>query len=451
MARAVAILFVSLAGTAFAADDNLDFIQQQAKGEKELPDGSALSMESHIDALAEQARSKAEDMATMMAKTTVEEAVGFDTSLTKGEKADDVAEILSKPEQVLDNMMQKSGELLKNFQNMREAARTNLEAQDRLFNQKLQAQRLENEAIAANNKAIKDHITDYERATKEKRRRVEELSAHNDKSRSVLQNMKDELATAQEFVNRSLDEIEVNSPDLLVLQELDDEDATSGNMKEHEQRIDAISAFGKKQQISLLEISGQEQAVPTVTESGHLIKGIATNLVELREEEKQGEANLKASFTERFKAEAGQRANLLKEQDTLNSTFQTFVILDNRLTDAVQHLQQTSDQIEADIRSAEHFSAGIGQKLTKAAAHSRPTSLLEGPSDTHAADATNGAEATQDADDAAKKAALAKKAADEAELTSSLSHDIEAELGHARQVNANAEADEQERLHQSPR
>lgn len=319
MARAIAVVLLFLPIAAANADDNLDLVQHTASAGKEP---------------------------------------GADAAV-------EAQDLFSRPNKVLDSMMETSGELMKNFQVMREAEHASLDAQDRMFSQKLEAQRLENEAIAARTKVLKEQIANYEHATQEKRRQAQELSAHNEKSRSILHNMQEKLNTAKEFVSRSLSEVEVDSPDLRVLQELNDEDAQLNSVKEREQNLDAISAFGTKH-ASLLESTGQriqrQSPSPKMAESGNLIKGIASSLAELQHEEQQGAERLKAAFMEKFKAEAAERSTLMKEQEILNGTLDSLVTLDSRLSGAVKHLQQTSDQLEANIHSAERFSVSIGGK-----------------------------------------------------------------------------------------
>merc|ERR1711924_485654 len=69
---------------------------------------------------------------------------------------------------------------------------------------------------------------------------------------------------------------------------------------------------------------------------------------------------LKASFVERFRAEAAQHASVLKEQTGLNATLDALVTLDKRLSTAVEYLQQGRDQLQTNLRSAECFSASMG-------------------------------------------------------------------------------------------
>jgi len=213
--------------------------------------------------------------------------------------------------------------------------------------------------------------------------KAEQFTKTNSIIRTELKSMQASIDLVQEFATSSLEKSDENTsqtPELLILSELELEDNTKKQEMAHKKSLEFISkkqADAKKSKsttlkaarsskaklLSLLQVSKKER--PTKHEEAkhadahELLATLAANLEQLMADQAEGQAALQASFEEERANLTTNSAALVEEWSTLNATRASRVVVESRLKVAVSHLTKTGKSLEKRRESLLSF----GRKL----------------------------------------------------------------------------------------
>jgi len=195
------------------------------------------------------------------------------------------------------------------------------------------------------------------------RENADVFTASNKKLRDDLQLIQANITLVQEFLIQSLDranESTTDTPELLILSELENEDNTKKQELAHKKSLERITK--KHEKLALLQLA-RPGAVKTKTNktagAQNILTELAGSLEKLMAEQAESEAALKEAFETEYEELSKTSETLVEEWDTLNTTRASKIEVETRLKLAVKHLEKTSKS----LRKRREALLAFGHKL----------------------------------------------------------------------------------------
>mmetsp|Transcript_14970 Transcript_14970/g.32911 ORF Transcript_14970/g.32911 Transcript_14970/m.32911 type:complete len:887 (+) Transcript_14970:72-2732(+) len=265
--------------------------------------------------------------------------------------------LLSSSSGVVDDISQKVAELREKIMAAQEQSLSMLRAKHAQYEANLTSLSVKIHSAELENEAIRDATAETKRSNHALVDRARNLTDDNHALRADLQQLRLNLSTAHEFIERALEGADDSKVEQLkVLRELEERHAASSATREQQRRMEEIAGAGG---FSLLAVSsaadphaGPEAAVGTLESS----------LAKLREEQSAGEDMLDAEFQEEYRKASERLGALLNEQSKLKSKQSTALSLHEDLQKAVIHLERVQATLFNQAKQLRLFSGSVGQR-----------------------------------------------------------------------------------------
>eukprot|EP00747_Dinoflagellata_sp_TGD_P029356 gnl/TRDRNA2_/TRDRNA2_133860_c0_seq2.p1 gnl/TRDRNA2_/TRDRNA2_133860_c0~~gnl/TRDRNA2_/TRDRNA2_133860_c0_seq2.p1 ORF type:complete len:436 (+),score=134.20 gnl/TRDRNA2_/TRDRNA2_133860_c0_seq2:53-1360(+) len=275
--------------------------------------------------------------------------------------------------------------------------------QKAVFEQRLRQQEQANLVVVAENKEVEKEIATLKKDNEGLRKHSRELQESNALARKELKSLQKSLALVTEFAKDSLVKTDdAKAKELVVLQqskgkgrrahrhilaqmesmdteepadsddlaahsddEQDDdqdqetaqEDEDTNGDDEEDVAASLLQLDSSDNQISALETvaanaMGTDLGSPTEppADPTGILKTLASGVANLAAQEKQSETKLKKMFVTDFQAGNRRHAALMQQQRSLNATRAGLENLQDRLDNAVTHLEHTQNHLQQDLR-----------------------------------------------------------------------------------------------------
>jgi len=243
------------------------------------------------------------------------------------------------------------------------------------FEKNLTKEKKHNDDIMKANVGLESDINSLQADSKKLRSKAMELRQENRDLIADLRLIQNNVTTVIEFtanaLNQSHEMLEV-APELHVLTELATKDEVSKKDRDHKKRLLNVA---KGKSFSLLQVASRSAS----QDPSGVLATMNEALTQLENEENASKANLTASFDRDFQELMGGRADLLKEQEQLNTTKNNAIELKKKLTSAMDHLTASHKTLTQQAKSTRKFAEKLsGRPLPKS-----PLSLLQTSAETH--------------------------------------------------------------------
>jgi len=208
----------------------------------------------------------------------------------------------------------------------------------RLYSKNLTAVWTQIHAAEAANADIEDSINALKQGNSAMLHRATNLTTENDALRKDLRELQTNLSTAQEFVDRALDNAnDTETEELKVLYELEARHAANLASKEHQDRLSEVESVG----LSLLDMGSAEQYhAQLFADPQSLVTAMEAGFEALEDQQHSSEAALEKLFLDKYAEGSSRLEEVMQAQDRLNATRARVETLHSELEKAVFHLEE---------------------------------------------------------------------------------------------------------------
>lgn len=255
------------------------------------------------------------------------------------------------------------------------------------FEERLKQQEKGNRDIIAANDKISGEIKALNEGNTALKKNAHEIEKTNEVMRGQLQKLESSFGVAKSFTAKSL--FSTDDSDSALLQVLhgkalvqtssksksaakDDDDDDEDDDDEEDQGTSFLSVKMKVRRAPAGPSEPEPENVgpsldaavtelePPVPKPENLLDGLAREIAQLANQEKESQKNLKQMFIRDFRAGAKRKAALLQQQKNLTATRTSLQTLQGKLKSAQEHLQTTQNHLQSRLH-------GLGQYLQKLA------------------------------------------------------------------------------------
>lgn len=287
----------------------------------------------------------------------------------------EVSQLMAKPQHVLDSFGMTLSALRSQISEQQKRGQEDLAAQTARYKTVLTSQESEIKELNLTNYGIRDDIKQMQTRNKMQRDQAIELQQENAKLVADLRDMRKDIKTAREFIDRELsafrDLLNTSEPELQVLTELDTWDKEAARLRRYDQiagiaavkptllQVQSRDSTSRRPWESVLAESGTESGTEL---SSQLLATLSRSLSDFAAEQNASDAALKESFDSEFESGTKLKNSLLKEQEQLNSTMTFEAMLNGKLGEAVRVLTSARDRLSERRRAALQFVERLASK-----------------------------------------------------------------------------------------
>mmetsp|Transcript_14465 Transcript_14465/g.31744 ORF Transcript_14465/g.31744 Transcript_14465/m.31744 type:complete len:813 (-) Transcript_14465:189-2627(-) len=302
-----------------------------------------------LESQAKQLRGFAESMSRRQASALFQMNSRSSPSDSSNTSSFDPAALMVKPDEVYEAVSVQMNELGERLAQLHQQQEQSVKRQTAEYEERLKDLETQNAVTERENEAISSEIKTLRAANHALRTRSTEMQTSNEEMRVNLQELMINMSTAQEFLQDAFDSFDVSdSPQLAVLKTLAEKEQEQELRREHQQRLNEIS---KSSHLTLVEFGLDPQ---------EMIHSVSSQLDDLSAEMNSSRSVLTAAFEEKFRAGSERRAALLAEQERLNHTRTSDKLINSELEEALKHLVETQEQLQARTRAFQVFAQRMG-------------------------------------------------------------------------------------------
>jgi len=275
--------------------------------------------------------------------------------------------VWSKPKAMVDEMGKNADTLEAHLAELQEHSNALIAQQKADYELNLTTQRDGTKALLQQSDHITANISSLDKDIKHLREKNGKLKKANQKLDADIGAMKDNMTTAIEFlrdaVNLSESDLD-DAEELNVLDELTKLDTAKAQENDHKGKLDEVMAA---EPVSLLEVGAAiriHPKMPKQKDAGfqELIEMVTDALSDLTTETNASEWALHNQFMKQYNVGAEHKASVLQLQSDLNSTQADAIELINRLTVAMDHLENTHDYLKDQAQAVRSFTKQLSKK-----------------------------------------------------------------------------------------
>eukprot|EP00448_Togula_jolla_P024518 CAMPEP_0170592514 /NCGR_PEP_ID=MMETSP0224-20130122/12963_1 /TAXON_ID=285029 /ORGANISM="Togula jolla, Strain CCCM 725" /LENGTH=719 /DNA_ID=CAMNT_0010916421 /DNA_START=71 /DNA_END=2227 /DNA_ORIENTATION=- len=218
---------------------------------------------------------------------------------------------------------------------------------------KLREQSSEIASLVEENAAISKEVDLLEKNNDWRYRHASSLQTEVNNLRKNIKELQGTLSTMQDFTAETIDHAnDVSAPELQVLKDLEEEDASRAAEASHREKLNEI-ANHRKRKVALLSVAGEPE---------ELLKQLDSALAEIQGESSKSEAMLTSLFEEKFATGTSKITDLKAERERLNTTRVAGWQLRSKLEAAVKHLEETHLYLIQRSSSLRAFVQSFGER-----------------------------------------------------------------------------------------
>jgi len=301
------------------------------------------------------------------------------------ERLPEVADMLSKPSEVLDALSSRAAELEKDLLNMQNESASSINTRKAEYDQALVEQVSNQKLIVAVNANISAEVQRLSSMNQALREQAAEIQRTNDVFRADLAAFQSNVTSMHNLIAGSLAKAnDSQAADLQILTDMARWDAAAAAAAVAASTAAAASA----QNETRAENEGQPAASSSVsalqlgrTSPEDLITVLEQGLVELRRQESSTLASLKETFYRQYEAGKERSAALFNEQRRLNNSIEEKTFQQQQLHSAMRRLESTQLYLKEQSAAVRAFAEGLGKRpLPGQSEEVEQASLLQLPS-----------------------------------------------------------------------
>lgn len=241
------------------------------------------------------------------------------------------------------------------------------------YEQKLHAAMSSNLDVEAKNEQVAKAIRGLRNDQAALRAKAGEIELASNSVEAGLQELRANITLAEEFTGRVLassEELLHRSPEVQILEELEEQERNASRAKILEARLDEITVASTwaRSHVNMMQVG----AIRTGTEPQALLRSLLSAWNNMTVEEDASLAALDAAFEKEWNATAARREVLLKQQAKLDETLQHEEDMKAKLVTAVAHLQYTHDELLKERSSLMQFALRLAGRPVPVKAHEIP-------------------------------------------------------------------------------
>jgi len=265
------------------------------------------------------------------------------------------SEVMEKPKEMFATMSAHVSNLEARLMEVQKTNQDDMIASKHNYDVNLTAAKGQNKNITDHNSQLKADIKTINKSIRQLRSKANGLESDNNARLLDLQMMRANLTTAQEFMQKTMnssDQMLFAAPELHVLTELSKKEEQMGSEREHSSRLGEVSSA-----TSLLQVVAKPE------DSHGLLDMMTDALQELAVEQNNSATTLRAAFDKDYDGLMQKRAAALQDQQSLNETKNSALVLEARLSAAVEHLEHVHSHLQERSESVHSFARRVsGEK-----------------------------------------------------------------------------------------
>lgn len=276
----------------------------------------------------------------------------------------DVSSVLNGPDKLFQTLNTQAGDIQSQLEAMHNENHGLIAQQKAEYERQLEAQRSEIVAAENLNTRMENETKKLQKVNTALRKKASMLAGACHKARLDITQMQNNVTTAMEFMQQTLNGSEelLGAPEVQVMRELHMQELAKHKRLAHVKRVKSIgmlqmSAIRKRSPEQSRQLSSSRDLAPT-----SLVQGMLNSLKDYTEQKTARENSLHQIFEERFQAGSEQLHLLREEYKGLYTTYQAEKQLQERLVAAVQHLEKTHDQLKRRKQSLARFFTSLGHR-----------------------------------------------------------------------------------------
>jgi len=272
-------------------------------------------------------------------------------------------EILANKDKVFRDVTSSIGTFQQRMQAVRAENTQAIENQRASYDQQLQAQDAENKQQLELNEVIGQSVETYRAQNRQLRERAQKMSNANNKLAVDIESMKSNVTLAQEFATEALVSAKQrldNASALTILDKLDQADDKKSREESHQNKMAYVG--GASDGLVALQVKA------TLESPKELLQSLLIGLDNLKNEQNESEVTLKKHFQTALQKMLDVNSSVMEQQVALNESEFKEKSLNERLHNAVDHLEDTHQLLSTRAEALRTFFMRLGVRPMPSAA-----------------------------------------------------------------------------------